>query len=94
MKSFSKGNFSRAWLALLKLPLLKDFIEWLALLKLPLLKDFIEWLVRSVLLVEKTRGPGENHRPVASHLQSLSHNVVHLALIEILQPSYELSNLL
>jgi len=31
----------------------------------------ISW--RSVLLVEET---GENHRPVASHRQSLSHNVV------------------
>ena len=41
----------------------------------------ISW--RSVLLVEETGGPGENHRPVASHLQTLSHNVVHLALIEI-----------
>ena len=38
----------------------------------------ISW--RSVLLVE---GPGESHRPVASHKQTLSHNVVHLALIEI-----------
>jgi hypothetical protein len=38
---------------------------------------------RSVLLVEETRGPGENHRPVASHWQALSHNVAHLALIEI-----------
>jgi hypothetical protein len=28
-------------------------------------------------------GPGENHRPVASHWQTLSHDVVHLALIEI-----------
>jgi hypothetical protein len=39
----------------------------------------------SVLLVEETRVPRENHRPVASlsHLQTLSHNVVHLALIEI-----------
>ena len=41
----------------------------------------ISW--RSVLLVEETGGPGENHRPVASHWQTLSHNVVHLALIEI-----------
>jgi len=41
----------------------------------------ISW--RSVLLVEETGGPGENHRPVASHWQSLSHNGVHLALIEI-----------
>jgi hypothetical protein len=34
-------------------------------------------------LVEEIGGPGENHRRVASHLQTLSHNVVHLALIEI-----------
>ena len=30
----------------------------------------------SVLLVEETRVPGENHRPVASHGQTLSHNIV------------------
>ena len=41
----------------------------------------ISW--QSVLLVEETRVLGENHRPVASHWQTLSHNVVHLALIEI-----------
>jgi hypothetical protein len=35
----------------------------------------------SVFLVEETGGPGENYRPVASHWQTLSHNVVHLALI-------------
>ena len=29
----------------------------------------------SVLLVEETGIPGENHRPVASHLQTLSHIV-------------------
>ena len=34
----------------------------------------ISW--RSVLLVEKTRVPGENHRPAASHLHTLSHNAV------------------
>ena len=34
----------------------------------------ISW--QSVLLVEETGAPGENHRPVASHWQSLSHNVV------------------
>ena len=33
--------------------------------------------------LEETGGPGENNRPVASHWQTLSHNVVHLALIEI-----------
>ena len=37
----------------------------------------------SVLLVEETGEPGENHWPVASHWETLSHNVVHLALIEI-----------
>ena len=30
----------------------------------------------SVLLVEETRVPGEDHRPAASHRQTLSHNVV------------------
>ena len=34
----------------------------------------ISW--RSVLLVEETGVPGENHRSVASHWQTLSHNVV------------------
>jgi hypothetical protein len=40
----------------------------------------ISW---SVLLLEETKGHRENHRPVASHWQTLSHNVVHLVLIEI-----------
>jgi hypothetical protein len=30
----------------------------------------------SVLLVEGTGLPGENHRPVASHRQTLSHNII------------------
>jgi hypothetical protein len=34
-------------------------------------------------MVEEIGGPGEDPRPVARHLQTLSHNVVHLALIEI-----------
>jgi hypothetical protein len=38
---------------------------------------------RLVLLVEDKGGPGENHRSVARHWQTLSHNVVHLTLIEI-----------
>ena len=33
----------------------------------------ISW--QSVLLVEETGVPGENHRPVASHWQTSSHNV-------------------
>ena len=34
----------------------------------------LSWL--SFLLLEETGIPGENHRPVASHWQTLSHNVV------------------
>jgi len=34
----------------------------------------LSWL--SVLFVEETGVPGENHRPAASHWQTLSHNVV------------------
>jgi hypothetical protein len=34
----------------------------------------ISW--RSVLLVEETGVPGENHLPTASHLQTFTHNVV------------------
>ena len=41
----------------------------------------ISW--QSVLLVKETRGPGENHRPVASLWQTLSHNVLHLVLNKI-----------
>jgi hypothetical protein len=41
----------------------------------------ISW--RSVLLVEEIREPEENHRPVASHWRTVSHNVVYLALMEI-----------
>jgi hypothetical protein len=45
-------------------------------------------------LVEETGGPGENHRPVASHWQTLSHNVVHLALIEIRTHNRWMKNIL
>jgi hypothetical protein len=34
----------------------------------------ISW--RTVLLVEEIGVPWENHRPVASHWQTLSHNVI------------------
>ena len=36
--------------------------------------SFASW--RSVLLLEEIEVPGENHRPVASHCQTLLHNVV------------------
>jgi hypothetical protein len=38
---------------------------------------------RRSVLVEETGRLGENQRPVASHWQTLSHNVANLALIEI-----------
>jgi hypothetical protein len=40
-------------------------------------------LWRSVILGEETGVPGKNHWLVTSHWQTSSHNVVHLALIEI-----------
>ena len=36
--------------------------------------SFISW--QSILLMEETKVHGENHRLVASHWQTLSHNVV------------------
>ena len=33
--------------------------------------------------MEETGVPRENHRPLASHWQALSHNVVHVTQIEI-----------
>jgi hypothetical protein len=35
------------------------------------------WLA---LLVDENGVPGENHQPSANNLQTLSHNVVHLAM--------------
>ena len=37
----------------------------------------------SVLLVEEPGVLGENHRPIASHLQTLSHNVVSRVGLEL-----------
>ena len=41
----------------------------------------ISW--QSVLLVEETGEPEENHGPVTSHWQAVSHNIVYFALTEI-----------
>jgi hypothetical protein len=41
----------------------------------------ISW--RSYILVKETGGSGENHRSVANHWHTLSHNVIHFAQIEI-----------
>ena len=45
----------------------------------------ISW--QSILLVEETGVPGENHRPVTSHWQTFSHNVVHLTMNGIVNPT-------
>jgi len=52
--------------------------------------SIISW--RSVLLVEETGVHGEHHRPVASHRQTLSHNVyrVHLAMSQIRIHNYHM----
>jgi hypothetical protein len=48
-----------------------------------LLKVALNTITLSITHEHKRRQTGENHRPVPSHWQTLSHNVVHLALIEI-----------
>jgi hypothetical protein len=51
-------------------------IVWFGLWCLmPLSPIFQLYRGSQVLLVEKTGVPVENHRPVASHIQTLSHNV-------------------
>jgi hypothetical protein len=42
--------------------------------------SFISW--RSVLLVEETGVPGENHRPTASHRQTLEFELTTLVVID------------
>ena len=39
-------------------------------------QQYFSYNMASVLLVEETRVPGENHRPVANRRHTLSHNVV------------------
>jgi hypothetical protein len=47
------------------------------------LKQYFSYIVAFSFIGGGTGVPGENHRPAASHWQTLLHNVVHLALIEI-----------
>jgi hypothetical protein len=48
-------------------------------------------LWRSVLLVEEVGVPRENHRPVTSHWQTLSHNVVLFVLCFYMKRSNQMS---
>ena len=47
---------------------------------------------RSVLLVEETRVPGENHRSSASHWQTISHKVI-LCTVHLAWAGFELTTL-
>ena len=66
-----------------------DFIVWFVCLMVfnATINNISIISMRSVVLVEETGWSGATHRPVASHWQTLSYNVVHLALIEILTPN-------
>jgi hypothetical protein len=68
-------NFEEKYLSTKKIPPLLFRLVWFMVFNATLNNiSVISW--QSVLLVEKTQVPGENHRPVASHWQILSHNVV------------------
>jgi hypothetical protein len=55
--------------------LLPKWVRWIMLFNATFNNiSVISWL--SVLLVEETGVPWEDHRPAASHWQTLSHNVV------------------
>jgi hypothetical protein len=43
-------------------------------------QQYFSYFAWSVLLVEETGVPGENHRPVANYGQTLSHNVISSSL--------------
>jgi hypothetical protein len=51
------------------------YIRWVWV-KFRMFQQYFSYFVGSVLLIEETGVPGEKHRPVASHWQTLSHNVV------------------
>ena len=59
------------------------FILYIVWWYLTPLSTKFSYIVASVLLMGETGRSGENHQPIASHWQTLSYNVVHLALIEI-----------
>jgi len=60
---------------------LRLFVVWWCLTPLSTFNNISVTSWQSVLLVEETGGPTENHRSVASHWQTLSHNVVFLASV-------------
>ena len=70
-----KGYYRRVFFQMVILKWSKCFICYMVLLGFVVYNiSVISW--HSVLLVEETGLPVENHQPVASHWQTLSHNVV------------------
>jgi hypothetical protein len=75
-KQIKSGNFS-AGLWKIKLKNLQEahhYYRWMVINTTSNNISAISWW--SILLVEETGVPGENHRPVASHWQNLPHNVI------------------
>ena len=54
--------------------------------------EFGNFVITLISLVEETGVPGENHRPVASHFQTLSHNVVSSTLCLSRLRTYDVSD--
>ena len=61
----SKGKYTNHWYIRVRVMVFNTTFNNISVL-----------LWQSVLLMEETGLPGENHRPAASHWQTLSHNVV------------------
>jgi hypothetical protein len=60
-------------------------LVWFGLWRVTPLSTIFQLYRESVLLVEKTGVHRENHRPLASHWQTLSHNIVSDRIHEIFQ---------
>ena len=64
------GKYSSLW------KINRQWRKWQALAKSLPLSTIFQLSRLSILLVEETGVPWENHQPVASHWQTLSHNAV------------------
>jgi hypothetical protein len=51
-------------------------------------------LWQSVLFLEETGIPGENHQPAASHWQTVSHNVVSSGIFKMATVTMEMAKML
>ena len=76
-----KGNIFMLWLVSFTYRFACLFVCWMVFNATA--RNISVISLQSVLLVDKTGAPRENHWPAVSHWQILSHNAVHLALMEI-----------